>query len=468
MVRSTLAAGLLAPAFALLAAPPAAAEATARRVSLEEALQLLDAQSLTLAQARARADEAGAVVRQSKAQLFPALNGAGSYTRNSAQASISLRDLLGNVTGSLAQGIGQGLSQALGRPVQIQVPFDASQLPAPIVLQPLDVWTGSANLRIPVVVPTAWFDLAAAKQGELGAQAAAEATRLQLRAGFAQSAWAASAAEEVVEASRRAVETAREHAESAQRAVKAGTGAPLTALQAQTELVRRESDLVQALAERERAHLALGVLLGRAEPLEVAVPAAAPPASFDPAALMVEALEKRPELRAQSAQIAAAERQVDSAWARLAPQIAVNASAFASTVPYPTGDKAGWKASADLTWSLYDGGFREGRRGQAAAQAAGARAALGAQQVEIRREVQDAVRDIEVARERLRLAVQQKGFAAEAAASAKRSFEAGLASSLDVLDANDRVYQADVATAQARARLGAAAVALDRAVGRPL
>ncbi len=450
MVRSTVAAGLVAPALALLSASPAAAEAQARRVSLEEALRMLDAQSLTLAQARARADEARALVRQAKAPLLPALNGAGSYTRNSAPATISLRDLIGKVFAPL------------------DLPIDTSQLPAPIVLQPLEVWTGSASLRIPLVVPTAWFDLAAAKQGELGAQAAAEATRLQLRAGFAQAAWAASAAEEVVDASKRALDTAREHAESAQRAVKAGTGAPLTALQAQTEQVRRESDLVQAQAERERAHLALGVLLGRAEPLEVAVPEAAPPSSFDVPLLTTEALEKRPEVRAQSAQVAAAERQVDSAWSRLAPQLAVNLSAFASTVPYPTGDKAGWKASADLTWALYDGGFRYGRRDQAAAQAAEASAALGDQRVQIRREVQDAVRDIDVARERLRLAVQQKGFASEAAASAKRSFGAGLASSLDVLDANDRVYQAEVALADARARLGAAAVALDRAVGRLL
>jgi outer membrane protein TolC len=498
MVRSTLAAVLLAPAIALLSASPAAAvkrcestpaagvrggspdranagfagpertESTfatlhsARRVSLEEALRMLDAQSLTLAQARARADEARAVVRQAAAPLLPALSGGGSYTRNSASATISLGELLGGVAGSL----GQGVSQALGRPVQI--PFDTSQLPAPIVLQPLEVWTGSANLRVPLVVPAAWFDLAAAKQSELGAQAAAEAARLQLRAGFAQAAWASSAAEEVVAASKRAVETAREHAQSAERAVRAGTGAPLAALQAQTELVRRESDLARATAERDRAHLALGVLLGRAEPLEVAVPEPSAPASFDLTRLATEALERRPEVRAQSAQVAAAERQVESAWSRLAPQLAVNVSAFASTVAYPTGDKAGWKASADLTWSLYDGGHRYGRRDQAAAQAAGASAALGAQRVEIRREVQDAVRDIEVAKERFRLAVQQKGFASEAAASAKRSFEAGLASSLDVLDANDRVYQAEVALADARARLGAAVVALDRAVGRLL
>ena len=81
-------------------------------------------------------------------------------------------------------------------------------------------------------------------------------------------------------------------------------------------------------------------------------------------------------------------------------------------------------------------------------------------------EVADATRDLDVARERLRLAETQRGLASDAAASARRSFEAGIASSLDVVDANDRLYQADVGLADGRARLAQAAIALDRALGR--
>ena len=49
--------------------------------------------------------------------------------------------------------------------------------------------------------------------------------------------------------------------------------------------------------------------------------------------------------------------------------------------------------------------------------------------------------------------------------ASRRGFEAGVASSLDVIDANDRLYQADVGLADARARLAQARVALDRALG---
>jgi outer membrane protein TolC len=41
-----------------------------------------------------------------------------------------------------------------------------------------------------------------------------------------------------------------------------------------------------------------------------------------------------------------------------------------------------------------------------------------------------------------------------------------VASSLDVLDANDKLYQAEVGMADARGRLGIARVAFDRALGR--
>jgi outer membrane protein TolC len=134
-------------------------------------------------------------------------------------------------------------------------------------------------------------------------------------------------------------------------------------------------------------------------------------------------------------------------------------------MPFPTGDKTGWNATADLSWPLYDGGFRYGKRRQAEAALAGARAALEQQRVDVAREVKDAARGVEVAQERLRLAEKQNELAQETAQSAQRSFDAGLAGSLDVIDANDRAFQAEVGLAGARAQLGVALASLDRAMG---
>jgi outer membrane protein TolC len=97
----------------------------------------------------------------------------------------------------------------------------------------------------------------------------------------------------------------------------------------------------------------------------------------------------------------------------------------------------------------------------AAAQAAGE-----AQRLSVSQETRDAARELEVAVERLRLATEQRRLAAEAAGSAQRSYREGIASSLDVLDSNDRLFAADVGLAEARARLAGAGVALQRALGR--
>jgi outer membrane protein TolC len=213
----------------------------------------------------------------------------------------------------------------------------------------------------------------------------------------------------------------------------------------------------------------MGVALGRSEPVRVALPAALPAAvaaaAPDAAPLVERALERRPELAAARAQADAAAAQVDSARARLAPQLSGTLSAFASDVPYVTQERQGWRATLDLTWQLYDGGLRYGKRRQANAQLAAARASAEGARLQVIQEVQDGARDVAVATERLRLAEQQRKLAADAAASAKRSFEAGVASSLDVVDANDRLYQSDVGLADGRARLGVARAALSRAAG---
>jgi outer membrane protein TolC len=120
----------------------------------------------------------------------------------------------------------------------------------------------------------------------------------------------------------------------------------------------------------------------------------------------------------------------------------------------------------DLTWQLYDGGLRYGRARQAEGAIAGARAAAEAQRVEVVQQVQDAARDVAVATERLKLAQDQVKLAGEAAGTARRGFAAGISSSLDVLDANDRLYQSEVGLADASARLGIALATLDRAAGR--
>jgi outer membrane protein TolC len=402
-------------------------------MTLPAALAEIDRQNPTLEEARARATAALGVVKQAAAPLLPNLAVGGGYFHNNASVIITAPS-----------------GGALER----------------IYIQPLDAWQGTAALRVPILVPEAWFSVAASRDAALAAAASSDATRLTVRAALVQTAWAAWAGDEVVAASERAVANARSQAESARRQVKVGTAAPLTVLQADTAATRRESDLVQARSDRSRARIAVGVLLGRSDPVAIAMPALPGPSAYDVADLSRQALDARPELRAQAAVVTSYEKQASAALWRMAPQISASGGAQAQTVPYPTGDKQGWRVSVDLTWTLYDGGSRYGKADQASAQASEARAAETATRLQILQEVQNSARDVEVARQRLVLAQQEKDTATEAAASARRGFAEGVTSSLDVLSANEQLFFSEVQVANAGGGLGGSVAALDRAVGR--
>jgi outer membrane protein TolC len=409
-----------------------------RALTLDQAMAELDSQSPTLVQVRSRVADARAVATQARVPLVPTVVGSGGYTRNSADARVDFA----------------------GTPL-------ASLHPGALVIQPMGVWTVAGTVRVPLIIPNAWADWSAAQRAADAVAATAESARMQLRASLAEAAWAAAAAEEIVAVSERAVAVAEEHQRSAARGVTAGIEAPLSVLKAETEVVKRQSDLAQARANRERSHLALGVLLGKTDPVRVLLPPEpGSEAARDVESLVAEALQSRPEIAAQSAQIRAAQAQATAARLRWLPQISGSGTVFAADVPYPTGKKEGWRLTLDALWPLYDGGLAFGKHDQAEAALVTARAAAEAQRLGIVQEVQDTRRDVSVAKERLRLAEQQRALATAAAASAKRTFEAGVASSLEVLDANDKLYQADVVMADARGRLGIARVALGRALGR--
>jgi outer membrane protein TolC len=448
LLAAALSAALPAPAGTAQAAqaePASLAAPALSELTLVDALAELDRQSPTLRQARARADEAGALTRQAGAALLPSLTASGTWLRNSDEVIIDLSPL-----------------KALLGPA-------GAALPGPITQQPLESVSGTLALRVPLLVPTAWFELGAARAAARGAAAQAEAARHGLRTSLAATAHLGAAGEAALAATERAVENAARLAESAERRVKAGTAAPLDALRARTEEVRRQGDLVRVRADLARVRLAIGTLLGREAPVRIVTEPVEPTAPGPRAAdeeLVAEALAHRPELTAAEAQAAAAEGQVRAARARLAPQVSATGAAYAADAEYPTGKHGGWRVTLDLTWPLYDGGQRYGKRREAEARLEQARAGEAAQRLAVGQEARDAARDQEVAIERLRLAGEQRRLAAEAAATASRGYQAGVASSLDVVDANDRLYAAEIGLADAAARLAAARLALARALGR--
>ncbi len=408
--------------------PSAARAAEPRTLTLDEALAALDRQSPDLAQLRAHVDAVASVAREALSALLPGLVAMGSYARNRDDARFA------GPTGD-------------------------------IVIQPQQALTVAGTVHVPLFAQNAYWDFAQARDLTMAEGASFQAQRQRLRGAVVQACWMEQTAENVIAVAERGLASARDHAESAERAEKAGTTTKLAVLQARSELTRREKDLTEARSALGHSRIELGALLGRPEPTRVVMPTVTDDGSSDEEQLVNDALHARRERAARALELRAAERGVTSAWMRLAPGLSGSFSWFASDEPYVTGKKDGWRASIDLAWALYDGGYRYGKRREADAFVAAARAQAEATRVDISKEVRDSALEVGVARERLRVATEQAAVAEETAGTARRGFAAGVSTSLDVIDALDRETQAEVGLEQARAGLGRALAALHTARG---
>jgi outer membrane protein TolC len=261
------------------------------------------------------------------------------------------------------------------------------------------------------------------------------------------------AAEEVLTARSLAVETAEAHRDAARRRQEAGLSSSLALSAAETEVARRQSEALAAVADLDAARRALGALLG-GEAVRIV-----------PTAPTEDGAARNAQVLAAEASVAAASRQVTSAWWRHAPTISGDVRLLASDVPYPTGLKTGWRLGLSLNWVLYDGGARYGLLRKQRAQLEQAEAEASQALVEAARAAADAREALDVAEERLALAEAAAWTAAEGRDASVRLFEAGVASSLDALDAQQRAVDAAVALASARAALGVAKVDLALALG---
>ena len=418
-------------------------------VSVDVALATLEAQNPTLARAEAQADAARGSSVVALSALLPTLTAGGSYTRNNAEASLDLTELF-DTLGDLAELSGGA------RPTP----------PPATVLQPLESVTGFATVRVPLLVPSAWASITASRRSVDAADASLQATQSSLRAAGLQAFWSAGAAEAFVESQAASVDRARELVRIAEVSVEAGATPRLSLLEAQTDLARREGDLLQAQANLAKGRLAVGVLLGGIEPVIVDLPPAANPATVDADSAVAEAWAARGEVRAAILAVEVARRQLLATRLGAVPTLSGSFNVSVSSEPYVTGENTAWRGTVDLSWPLVQGGLRAGMDEKGQAALADAEAALEATRLQVAQQVRNAVTDAGVAVARFEVAGRQRALAEEAGRVAQRSYTEGVADSRAVLDALDRLDLARAAEIDARARLGVADAALRVATGR--
>jgi outer membrane protein TolC len=335
----------------------------------------------------------------------------------------------------------------------------------PIVIQKAEQIDAFASVSVPLVVPFAYPSLDAAKKVARAAEAGYGVSEAQLLFGVAQSFYAAAGTDEIVGARRHGVEVADRTFKDARSRFEAGVVNRVHVMRAQLALERAQQAEAEALDANAQAYRALATLLSLHEPFKVAPPEKATAGASTSSDLVPRALEARPELRQMERTIDAARAQTSAAAWRWAPSLSAFGLVRAFNYKGFAGDNYAWAVGAQLDWLLYDGGARDAQRKQSAALVRENELRLSIARDQISDEVRNAERALATKRRALATAQSGVTLSRETLSLVRAQYDAGTATQLDLLQAQDQLVAAEVGLAQSRFELSLADLALERTVG---
>lgn len=428
---------------ALLAAGEASAQPAALRVTLDEAVAKAVESSHRLAEARARQQAAEATIEVRRRSDDPTLTASAGYTRTNHIDAF-------------------GVPQPNG---QLRVIYP--DIP------------DNYRTRVELVWPV--YNAGRTDALERAARAEATATgsdlaaaRLDLRLEVSRAYWALVTARETVQVLEQALATADRSLADVRSRVDAGILPPNDVSRSEAQRARSELLLVEARGRVEIVSIDLSRLMGLPAPATIEPAEAldgATALSADAAALETEALASRPELTALKVRTDGVNARLDAIASTRKPMVNfLSGYDVANPNPriFPRQDK--WQPSFDISfnvsWQFWDSGRAKADRVEALAN----QLVLQERQKEVTSQIQADVRRqlVELATSRAALAPAR--LALSAAQETRRvvndRFEAGVATTLDVLDAQLAEMQADLDRARVLADVRLNEARLTRVVGR--
>jgi outer membrane protein TolC len=301
--------------------------------------------------------------------------------------------------------------------------------------------------------------------------AAATEGRRQLAFEVSQAYLATLGTSQVQEASARRFTFAGQNLEAAKARFSAGLASVNDVTRAELEYATAEVGLTQVKGEVETSLLQLGHLLDAPEavraPLvvpEFLIEAAAAEAA-DTEALVEEALARRLDL--SSLRWEASSRRALARLPMLGWVPSLSASGRYSLTNEASFNNRNWNWSlgATLSWNIFDGGARFGQQKEqrALARLADLDYQAATRQVDV--QVRQSLVSLANQRASLRQATVAHEVAKKNAAETTELYRQGLASALEVADANVKLFEAEVAFVQERYGLGVAFLNLEAALG---
>ncbi len=181
--------------------------------------------------------------------------------------------------------------------------------------------------------------------------------------------------------------------------------------------------------------------------------------------LAKNALKLRPEFTQLERTLEAAQAQVASAHWRWAPSLSGFGSLRAFNYAGFAGDNYSWALGLSLDWVIYDGGLRDYQAKLAAAQKSESYFRLEQLKDNVADDIFNARRTLDTKRRALETALRSVDLSKETLELVRVQHDAGTATQLDLLTAQDALVTAEVSVAQARFDLSLSDLQLRRAAG---
>lgn len=438
-------------------------------LTLDEVLELARKSNYDLAAARARLHQTAVQVAQARVPLLPQLTGQGKYTYNSVASTLDLsrqNDALFGF-GEVIQGTSNNPAQNAAID-QYRAVVDAATPKTPITIIPHNQLDAVIAATIPLVVPSAYPAIQAARRAVVAGQATLANSESQVLYTTAQAFFTAAGTDELVTARRHAVDVAERTYNDAKARFEAGTNSRVDVMRAELSLVRARQAVTDAEDARLNAYGSLATMIQLRTPFRVAPAGEAQPTALADASvdmLVDQALGQRPDYVMLERTVDATRSQILSSRLRWLPTVQGFANFRAFNYAGFSGQNFNFSGGVQLDWILYDGGARYAQRRLQEAQLEETQARLRLLRDTVRDEISTARRTLGNRRNNFTTAQRSVMLAQETLNLVRAQYEAGTVTQLDLLQAQDSLLSAEVTLAQARFDLSLAELSLSRTVG---
>ncbi len=403
-------------------------------LTLETAVQLALARNEQSLAAEGRVDAAQARVARARAYFLPTITATGVYTR---------------------------------RPFEVRREFQGTQ----IVVQNYNALSGVAALNLTLFDAHNIPALRQARADRTAELYASADTRRRLAFEVSNAFLATLGVDQLLEASRHRYEYARQALEAARARYSAGLVGVNDVTRAELEFATAEMGITQAQGQLDTTYLQLSYLLDdpSARTKKLKIPEfllqAAEEKNLDAEPLISEAQNRRLDLNSLRYRALAQHALTLEPTLRWFPSLSLNAQYRYTNEAGLTGRSTNWNAGLTLTWAVFDGFARNADYStqKALAYLSDLDVQAGLRQVDL--DVREALVSLANQRASLKQANVANEVAKRNAKEIAELYRQGLASALEVADANVRLFEAEVTLVRERYGLAIAYLNFEAALG---